>query len=58
MRFPCCICGEMVIQSPFQDLCPDCEGRLEEIPRRPEKMIFSFSLLQEKEISNEVSQKL
>ena len=57
MRFPCCICGEMVIQSPFQDLCPDCEGRLEEIPRRPEKTL-SLSLFQEREISNEVSQKL
>jgi len=48
----------MVIQNPFQDLCQDCEGRLEEIPGRPEKTLLSFSLFQEKEISNEVSQKL
>lgn len=55
MRFPCCICGEMVIQNPFQDLCPDCEDRLEETPW-PEKTL-SLSLFQEREISNEVSQK-
>jgi len=33
----------MVIQNPLQDLCKDCEGRLEEIPGRPEKTLLSFA---------------